>query len=254
MIIAVLQARSSSRRLPGKVTREIVGKPMLAHQIERVLRSQRIDKLVVATSTEAEDAAVEKIAVAEGVSCYRGSLDDVLDRFYQAAAPLRPGHVVRLTGDCPLADWQVIDRVIDFTIAGGYDYASNTIEPTWPDGLDVEVMTFDALAAAWREGEGPLNREHVTPFIYRSPGRFRLGNCRNGEDLSGLRWTVDEPADFAFVTSVYDALHSRNPAFLTADILAYLAANPDVVALNASIERNEGFRLAMEKLQKEAKS
>lgn len=248
MILAVLQARASSRRLPTKVLMPILGQPMLARQIERVKRSTRIDRIVLATSTEPEDQAVADIAALTGVHAYRGSLDDVLDRYFQAAAAHAPDWVVRLTGDCPLADPAVIDRVIEETIAGGHDYGTNAIQPTWPDGLDCEVMRFSALARNWREATTTVEREHVTPFIYNHPEMFRILHVKGGDDLSGLRWTVDEPRDFAFVTRVYEALYPKNPAFSSTDVLDFLAQNPDVLALNADIERNEGYRLSLEKL------
>lgn len=250
MILAVLQARTSSSRLPGKVMLPLAGAPMLQRQLERIVRARRIDRLVVATSDRPEDACVVELAEKSGAAHYAGSLDDVLDRFYRAAEPFAPDWVVRLTGDCPLADWNVIDGCIDFACAGGYDYASNALNPTWPDGLDVEVMTFAALRTAWEEADKPLQLEHVTPFIIRQPERFRLGSYENEVDLSGFRWTVDEPGDFAFVSAVYDALYPKNPAFATADILALLAARPELIGLNAGIERNEGLRKAEEALLK----
>lgn len=248
MILAVLQARTSSQRLPGKVLEPILGKPMLARQIERVQRAGSIDRLVVATSTEPADAAVAEIAADCNVACFRGSLDDVLDRFYQAARADNPSHVVRLTGDCPLADWEVIDRVVGYAVSGGYDYASNTVQPTWPDGLDVEVAAFPALETAWVEGKEPACREHVMPFLSLQPQRFKIGNVRNDEDLSGLRWTVDEPVDLQFVRAVYAALYPGSPAFSTADILDFLTRHPDVARLNADLERDERYRAGLSKL------
>jgi spore coat polysaccharide biosynthesis protein SpsF len=221
---------------------------MLAHQIMRLQRCKNFDGLIVATSSDPTDSTVEAIATSTGVACYRGSLNDVLDRIYRAALPYSPSHVVRLTGDCPLADPDIIDRVIDFTLRGEFDYGSNTLKPTWPDGLDVEVIAFTALDTAWREANSPLDREHVCPFITRSPDRFRLGNLENDEDLSGLRWTVDEERDFEFVRCVYEALYPTNPVFATPDIIAFLRASPEIVALNAGIERNHGFNEAMRKL------
>jgi spore coat polysaccharide biosynthesis protein SpsF (cytidylyltransferase family) len=245
MIVAVLQARASSKRLPGKVLRPILGRPMLAHQIMRIRRCETFERLVLATSEEAADDPVAGIAKQTGIACYRGSLDDVLDRFYRAAAPYAPQHVVRLTGDCPLADWNVIDRVVRFTLEGGYDYGTNTLKPTWPDGLDVEVAAFAALETAWREATNPLDREHVTPFIYRQTGRFRLGNLLNDTDLAGLRWTVDNPEDFEFVTRVYEALYPQKPDFSTPDILALLARHPEIGRLNDHIPRNAGYYEAL---------
>jgi spore coat polysaccharide biosynthesis protein SpsF len=242
MILAVLQARTSSSRLPGKVMLPLVGAPMLARQIERLQRARGIDKLVVATSDRPEDECVAELAAAAGVDSYRGSLHDVLDRFVRAAEPFAPAHVVRVTGDCPLADWEVIDGCICFAVEGGYDYASNTLTPTWPDGLDVEVCTFDALRTAAVEAETALEREHVMPFITRQPERFRLGSYENRPDRSGLRWTVDEPADYAFVRSVYEALYPANPAFTTADIYAFLGARPYLAEINSEFERSEGLK------------
>lgn len=252
MILAVLQARTSSTRLPGKVMLPVAGAPMLARQIERLLRARRIDRLVIATSERSEDDCVADLARGAGADCFRGSLEDVLDRFYRAAENYMPKHVVRVTGDCPLADWEIIDACVDFTVAGSFDYGSNTLNPTWPDGLDVEVFTFGALRAAWREGKLLIEREHVTPFINRRPQRFRLGSFENATDLSALRWTVDEPLDYEFVCRVYDALYPTNPAFTTADVLCLLGAHPELAALNADLERNAKFRQAAEALTKES--
>lgn len=250
MIVAILQARTSSSRLPGKVLLPLAGAPMLQRQIERLRRARMIDRLVVATSDRPEDEAVADVAEAAGVASYRGSLDDVLDRFYRAAEPHRPDWVVRVTGDCPLADWDVIDACIRFTIDGGFDYGTNAVEPTWPDGLDAEVFTFAALETAWREADTPLQREHVTPFINRQAERFRIGHLRQEVDLSALRWTVDEPRDYRFVQRVYDTLFPGNPAFTSADILALLADRPELMSLNSGIERNEGLRKAEHALKK----
>lgn len=245
MILAILQARTSSSRLPGKVMMPLAGMPMLARQIERIARARKVDELIVATSDRIDDDCVAELALTAGAGVFRGSLDDVLDRFFRAALTRRPSHVVRLTGDCPLADWDVIDAAVEFMIEGGYDYASNTLEPTWPDGLDVEVITFTALEAAWREAVDPLEREHVMPFVTRRPDRFKLGSLRNQIDLSEMRWTVDEPADYAFAGAVYDALYVLNPAFTTADVLALLRRQPELGRVNAVIIRNGGFIAAL---------
>jgi spore coat polysaccharide biosynthesis protein SpsF (cytidylyltransferase family) len=242
MILGLLQARTSSMRLPGKVMLPLAGAPMLARQVERIRRSAWTDKWVLATTDRPEDDCVAELAERVGIDSFRGSLDDVLDRFYRAAEPRRPDYVVRVTGDCPLIDWELIDRCITFTRDGGYDYGSNALRPTWPDGLDVEVLTFAALAQAWQEARGPLEREHVTPFINTRPDRFHLGSLENDVDRSAMRWTVDEPRDYEFVCRVYAALFPGNPAFDTADILRLLSEQPELAALNAGIERNEGMK------------
>lgn len=246
MILALLQARASSRRLPGKVLLPILGRPMLERQIERVGRARSIDRLAIATSTDASDDAIAALAARLGLDCHRGSLEDVLERFYQAARPYRPTHVVRLTGDCPLADPEVIDRVVHACVEGGYDYASNALRPSYPDGLDAEIMRFEVLEAASGEASLPSEREHVTSFIYKRPHRFRVLNVSSEKDLSALRWTVDEPEDFDLVTRIYEALYPANPAFGTDDILALIAAHPEVAGANART-RNEGYLASLER-------
>ena len=217
--LAILQARVSSSRLPGKVLLPILGEPMLLRQIERLNRCSGLDKLIVATSTDPTDDSLELECEKRGVECFRGSLNDVLDRFIQAANPYDPETVVRLTGDCPLADPALIDEVIKYFYEGNYYYVSNCDPPTFPDGLDVEVMRFSSLEAAHREAVLPSDREHVTPFIRSHPERFRLGNYACDTNRSHLRWTVDEPEDFEFVRSIYEKLYPAKPDFGTDDIL-----------------------------------
>lgn len=239
-VLAILQARMSSTRLPGKVLKPILGEPMLLRQLERLRRSHHLDLLVVATSTSTEDDPIAQVCQARGIDCFRGSLDDVLDRFYQAVRIFPGDTVVRLTADCPLTDPEVIDAVIDFYQAGDYDYVSNVLEPTFPDGLDVEVFGRACLEAAWREAKVSSDREHVTPFIYHHPDRFRVGSYRGTSDLSAWRWTVDEPADFQLVNAVYEALYQTVPDFSTRDILNFLSTHPDIAHLNVHFRRNEG--------------
>lgn len=240
-MLAILQARTSSTRLPGKVLKPLLGKPMLARQIERLRRVKLVDELLVATSIDPSDDALVALCEAEKLDCYRGSLDDVLDRFYRAAESRSAVNVVRLTGDCPLTDPLVVDHTIEFYLEGQFDYASNALEPTFPDGLDVEVFRFSCLETAWREAASPAFREHVTLFIYRHPERFRTGCYRNSTNLAHLRWTVDEPQDYEFVKRVYEALYPGNPRFTMEDVLRFLAQHPDALALNRGTARNEGL-------------
>ncbi len=244
--LALLQARVDSSRLPGKVLMPILDKPMILHQIERIRNCQKIDKLIVATSSEASDDGLAKTCRGAGIECYRGSLKDVLNRFVQAALPHRPEAVIRLTGDCPLADPVVIDQVIAFFEEGGYDYASNCVPPTFPDGLDVEVMRFECLQEADREASLPSQREHVTPFLRQNPERYRQGTYIAARDLSHLRWTVDEPEDFEFVRRVYEGLYPKNPRFTTHDILELLQEEPGLVTINSKFKRNEGTKKSLE--------
>jgi spore coat polysaccharide biosynthesis protein SpsF len=245
VILAILQARVSSTRLPGKVLKPILGKPMLSLQIERIRRCRRIEQLLVATSRDPSDNAIESLCKDIQIPCFRGSLDNVLDRFYQASLLYKPEHIVRLTGDCPLIDPQVIDDVVGFYITGNYDYASNTIEPTFPDGLDVEVFKFLALETAWKEAFLPSHREHVTPFIHQNFKRFKIGHYKSKMNLSHLRWTVDEPEDFELVRQIYEAIYPHNPPFTTRDILDLLRKNTSLIPINNHIVRNEGLKKSL---------
>lgn len=245
MILGILQARVTSRRLPGKVMKPILGRPMLERQIERLRRGRRLDRLMLATSTEASDDPIVALCGSLAVDCFRGSLEDVLDRLYQAARRHDPDAVVRLTGDCPLVDPAVIDRLIELHLRGHYDYTSNTLTRSYPDGLDAEVMTMSCLEVAWREATLPSEREHVTPFIYRHPERFRLGNLAQERDLSHLRWVVDDPADFEYIATIYEALYPVKPDFDSGDVFALLERRPDIAEKMGGAEANEGFRRSL---------
>ncbi len=244
-VLAILQARTSSSRLPGKVMMPILGRPMLEYQLERLARCTSLERLVVATSIDPSDDALFDLCRDAGVDCFRGSLNDVLDRFFQAALPYAPDVVVRLTGDCPLADPSLIDEIVGRFLASDLDYLSNCAPPTYPDGLDVEVTRFACLKSAWTEAILPSQREHVTPFIRKQPDRFRVGNHVRSEDLSSLRWTVDEPEDFEFVRLVYERLYPGKPDFTTDDVLALLRESPELKQFNARFQRNEGTRKSL---------
>jgi spore coat polysaccharide biosynthesis protein SpsF len=239
-VLAILQARSSSSRLPRKVLKPILGVPMILRQIERELAVDLIDKLVVATSTDSSDDILVRTLEENNISVYRGSLDNVLDRFYQCSILFKPEHIVRLTADCPLADPGVIDHVIQEHLEMDVDYTTNCSPPTWPDGLDVEIMKFTALASAWREAELPSELEHVTPFIRNHPKRFLQHNVANKRDISNLRWTVDEPEDLKFVREIYQRLYPTKCLFDYHDILNCLENNHSLSDINSKFNRNEG--------------
>ena len=244
--IAVIQARSSSSRLPGKVLLPILGEPMLSRQIARIGRANSLDGLVVATSTAADDDAIESLCGEMNIDCFRGALDDVLDRVDSCAAAFGADQVVRLTGDCPLADPDVIDRVVHTHTETQSDYTSNVHPPTWPDGLDVEIMRRDVLATAAAQARLPSEREHVTPFIVSRGDRFALSNVETDADRSDLRLTVDEPRDFELVQSIYEALLPTIPDFGIDDVLALIDGNPQMLDVNAGIERNEGVQRSLD--------
>jgi len=242
MVVAILQARFSSTRLPGKVLKSILGDPMLLHQLRRIKRSTLIDSLVVATSLDTLDDDIEQLCLRNDIKCFRGSLNDVLDRFYNAAKKFNAKVVVRLTGDCPLTDSSVIDKVIQYYLDNDFDYASNAVDSTYPDGLDVEVFSFEALEQAWKYANLPSQREHVTPFIRDN---FKVGEVKNKIDLSYLRWTVDEPEDFEFVTKIYEMLYESNQNFGFQDVLNLIVKNPELILINSKFERNEGYKKSL---------
>jgi spore coat polysaccharide biosynthesis protein SpsF len=238
--VAIVQARMASTRLPGKVLADIAGHPMLWHVLRRVGGSRLLDSVMVATTVDARDDAVVELARSAGVAVFRGSCDDVLDRYHRAAESAGAASVARITADCPLIDPAVIDRVLDAYLAREVDYASNGLPPTFPDGLDTEVFRVEALADSWREATLPSEREHVTRFIREHPQRYRLANVRHREDLSALRWTVDQPEDLAFVRSVFAALGCDEDGFAMETVLELVRGEPRL-AVNAAIPRNQGL-------------
>ena len=236
--LAVLQARMTSTRFPGKVVADLAGQPMLLRQIERMKRAETLDGIVLATSTEPSDDPLEELGRSAGIPVVRGSLDDVLDRFVRVIEKFEPDIVVRITGDCPLISPSVIDRVVLRYLESGADYVSNTMTPTYPDGLDVEVVKASVLREVAGTSTDKDEREHVTLGVYRRPDVFRIANVAGEVDLSHLRWTVDTPDDFAFVAAVYDELYPAKPDFDLADVLAYLERHPERTRTEADATRN----------------
>ena len=209
---------------------------MLARVVNRTRRAGRLDEVVVATTDLAQERPIVDLCRERGWECFRGSEEDVLDRYYRAADAYRADVIVRITSDCPLIDPTLIDEAIAAFSTGDYDYASNSLEPrTFPRGLDVEVIACPALETAWREDRNPRWREHVTPYLYRHPERFRLRRIANDEDLSSHRWTVDTKEDFQLVSRIYDAF--RGDTFGWRDVLQLLTEHPDWTALNRGVKQ-----------------
>lgn len=228
MILGILQARMSSTRLPGKVLKDVHGKPMVIRQLERIYRAKSIDQLVVATSQDPTDDLLVEVLIEHGVNVRRGSLSDVAQRFEEVVEEFRPEHFVRMTADCPLADPEVIELAINSHLKTGADYSSNGITRTFQHGLDVEVIRSEAFAKLLLQELTPEEREHVTMGIYNRPGDYTINEVTQPVDLSGLRWTVDEPEDLVFVQTVYDSIVDSLPEFTTADLMKFLAENPEL--------------------------
>ncbi|MCC6552000.1 MAG: NTP transferase domain-containing protein [Polyangiaceae bacterium] len=245
--VALIQARVGSSRLPGKVLAEVAGRSLLAHVVERLRRARALDAVWIATTDRPADDAIEAEAARLGVPVFRGSEDDVLDRFHGAAEAAGAGVVVRITADCPLLDPAEVDRVVGAFLraAPELDYAANMAagDRRVPLGTSVEVLSRAALERAWREGRERHHREHVTPYLYEDPGRFRtlVLHPEDGVDRSAIRLTVDTPEDLAVVTAVLEAVEGQPDSFSLEAALRFLDAHPEIRRLNAEV-RQRAFR------------
>lgn len=239
--IAIIQARMGSTRLPGKVLKPLGGRSVLSQVIRRVGACPGLTEVVVATTTHAEDDAIVAESERCGVETFRGDRDDVLSRYYLAAKAHEASLVVRVTSDCPLFDPTLLGAMLAAYHAGeAPDYLSNTLERRYPRGLDAEIFTFAALERAHREATKPYEREHVTPHLYQHPERFSVRQyAPGGEDHSALRWTLDTPEDFTFLSAVYDVLGPDGASFTTQDVLALLAERPELIALNSHVRQKQ---------------
>lgn len=236
-VVTVVQARTGSTRLPGKVLLPLLGQPLLLRMVERLHAARLAGVVVVATTTDLVDDPIEALCLAEGIPCFRGHPTDLLDRHLRAAQWLEADAVVKIPSDCPLIDPAIVDRVIGHFLRrpGRYDYVSNLHPPTYPDGNDVEIMTMAALQTAWREAGRDFEREHTTPYLWERPERFRLGNVawETGRNLAHThRWTLDYHEDYLLIQAIFEALYPANPLFGLADILALLQRRPELMAIN----------------------
>lgn len=238
-IVIVVQARMGSTRLPGKSLRLILGQPLLGYLIERLKRVKLADELIVATTNADADQAIADFCIKKAVLCIRGSEEDVLDRYKQAADSGKATVIVRISGDCPLIDPAVVDKVIKQFIdrSPEVDYVSNTLTRTYPRGMDVEVMSKQALDKAHKEAKLPEEREHVTPYIYRHPELFHLLNVPLPGDLSNLRLTVDTQEDFELIKLILEELYPTNQNFSLEDILKAFNNHPEWKSINAEVKQ-----------------
>lgn len=237
-IVAIIQARMGSKRLPGKILMEIHGRTMLARVVRRVMNAKTISEVVVATSKLEQDDPVQKELEGLQIGIYRGSDEDVLDRYYGAMCMVNCDAVVRITADCPLVDPEVIDKVVNAFLEKRVDYASNTLERTYPRGLDVEVVRRDALERAWKKADLSYERAHVTPYVYGHPSEFTMASVTDENDTSSQRWTVDTREDLEFVRAVYHGLPDPD-RFDWRDVLAMLEEEPALLEINRKIAQKE---------------
>ena len=237
--VIIVQARMGSSRLPGKVLLQAAGKSLLEIQISRLQNVRLAEEICIATTRDKHDDVIERFCREKNVPCYRGPEEDVLSRYYEAALFMNAGEVTRITADCPLIDYEIVDRVIQARRDGGADYASNTLKRTFPRGLDAENFSFSSLETAWKEAKTPWEREHVTPFLYSRPERFSLKSIENDRDESAFRWTVDTPEDFRLVSLILQAFSERLPYFSRQDVLRLLTEHPVWSAINAHVEQKK---------------
>ena len=249
MIGIIIQARTDSIRLPNKVLLKLQGKSVLEHIIKRVSEAKKMDKVIVATTSKSENNKIVDVCKKLNIDYFRGSEEDVLDRYYQAAKQFGFSDVIRITGDCPMIDPEIIDQVIGLYQRKNLDYATNVIPPTFPDGLDVEVFSQKVLEKSWKEAKLKSEREHVTVYMWQNPNLFKQNHLKNNTDLSSHRWVLDNPEDYEFMKRVYNKLYPIQPNFRLRDLLKFFSKNPKIEKINEGIKRNEG----MEKSFKEDK-
>lgn len=240
-LIAVIQARMGSTRLPGKVLQKLEDKTVLEHVVRRVKSSELVDDVVVATTIDKKDLQIVGLCANLGISVYCGSEDDVLDRYYQAAKLFKADNVVRITSDCPVIDPKVITEVITLHLKTNADYTSNVLQETFPDGEDVEVFTFTSLRNAWMNAKLLSEREHVTPFLRNHPELFKHASLQYKENLLQKRWTLDNAEDLEFLRQVYKHLYLKDPLFGMDSILRLINEKPEIEQINQHIVRNAGY-------------
>jgi len=240
-VAAIIQARMGSTRLPGKVLKKVLDKTLLEYQIERVKRAKTIDEIIIATTTKESDDPIVHLCQQLSIPYYRGSEEDVLSRYYEAATTFGVDVIVRLTSDCPIIDPNVIDKVVEQYLDNRdrYDYVSNTLTRTYPRGMDTEVVSYEVLKRAHEEARELTYREHVTAYIYHHPDQFRLCNVSNEKDESKHRWTVDTEEDFLLIKNILETLYPLNPLFTLEDVIQILLDKPEWVEINAHIEQKK---------------
>lgn len=244
-IVAFLQARTDSTRLPKKVLKPLLDKPMIIHELERVSRSKLIDDLILLTSLETSDDELAKIVKNYGYKVFRASKDNVLERFYKCAQELelkKNDLIIRLTGDCPIHDATIIDELVRSFLESDLDYIANCVNPVYPDGLDAEVFTYGVLQKAYKGAKKLSEKEHVTPYV-RNSGLFKTANLERESIHPEWRLTVDEPNDFTVIEQIYNHFNSNEFSFL--DLVEYLENEPSLLKINSNINRNEGYEKSL---------
>ncbi len=253
-ILTIVQARTTSTRLPGKVLLPLAGKPLLVRMMERVTTTLNIGKVLIATTTDPEDDVIEELCMENNFEVFRGDRDDLLDRHYQAAKKYKADVVLKIPSDCPLIDPAVINKVVTYFLDSDtkFDYVSNLHPASYPDGNDVEVMTIQSLEYAWKNARRKMEREHTTPYIWENADKFKIGNVcwENGIDYSmSHRWTIDYPEDYQFIKAVFETLYPSKGIFSIEDILNLLERKPGLTTINDKYAGVNWYRNHLEELK-----
>ncbi len=235
----IIEARTGSSRLPNKVVAEIEGKPMIFYVIDRIKQIKSVEQIILATTQEENDKILTEIAKQNSIGSFVGDSIDVLDRGYQCALQNNADPIIRITGDCPLIDPDIVEEMLEFYLKNNYDYVSNRINPKYPDGLDVEIYSFNTLQMAAQNAKWSSERELVTTYITKNPKNFKIFSYENQEDLSEYRWTVDEQKDLEFIRKIYSIMKPKTN-FSMKEIVEILSKNSELLKINAGIMRNEG--------------
>lgn len=238
MIAAIIQARTGSTRLPNKVFKILCDKPLIWHVVNRLKKSKRIDKIIIATTTNVNDDKLQNWAIDNNVDCFRGDELDVLDRFYKAASVFQIDTIVRITADDPFKDATVIDRVVDLYESESLDFAYNNNPPSFPEGLDTEVFSYNALEKAAKNAIDTFDREHVTQYFYKNAAIFKQSCLQHTADISNLRWTIDTQEDWDMTEIVYNRLFKKNNHFDMYEILELLDQEPEISEINSDVKRS----------------
>jgi len=239
----LIQARTSSKRLPKKVLAKIDKKPMIFHVINRVKKIKNAEIFLVTTNNP-EDDVLEKLGRKNEINVFRGSKYDVLKRYYDCSLKNKIDIIIRITGDCPLIDTNIISKMLNIFNKNKFDYVTNTLPPTFPDGLDVEIFSFNTLKKVHKNAKLKSEREHVTPYIKKNPKSFKIFNYKNTKNFSNLRWTVDDKRDLKFIRKIFELMKPKKE-FAMKDVLKIIKQNPHILKINGDIERDEGYKLSL---------
>lgn len=241
-VVAIIQARTGSTRLPNKIFSKLSGYYLLSHVVERLKISKEINKIVIATTTNNKDNSIEEWCKENRIEFYRGSEENVLKRYYNTAKKFKAKIIIRITADDPFKDYRIIDKAINILKENKYDFVCNNNPVSFPEGLDVEVLTMDALSISFFNSISKFEQEHVTQYIHRNKEKFKIFNIENEKDLSCLRWTIDTVEDFLFAKEIYNNLYRRNDIFLTEDIIELLNKFPKLSKINNEVQRSQLYK------------